>query len=70
MSIEYVDTYEKSDALAIASNVDLPIVLEGIKPFRRERGRLAKFTTTDTKRYILVYVKWKDGGTSLGVFNV
>ena len=67
--IEYYDTYIASDAQAVVENVDLPIILEGVKPFRKERSRLANFYHYRYDGYVLVYVKWKDGGTSLGVFQ-
>lgn len=67
--IEYVDTYEESDALAIVSNIDLPIVLDGIKPFRKERSRLVKFYHYKYEEYNIVYAKWRDGSTTLGVYK-
>lgn len=69
VDIQYADTFEESNALAIISNVDLPMVLEGVKPFRKERSRLANFYHYRYDGYVLLYVKWKDGGTALGVFN-
>lgn len=69
VNIEYVDTYEESGAQAVVSNVELPIILEDTKPFRKKRDRLANFYHYRYKEYILVYVRWKDGTTSLGVFK-
>lgn len=67
--IEYVDTYEESNAQAIIENVDLPVVLEGVKPFRKKRSRLVNFYHYKYQEYIIVYAKWKDGKTTLGVFK-
>ena len=65
--IQYSDTFEEEDGLALISGVSLPDILKEDRPFKRERDRVARYYYYNYRGHVVCYTRFRDGDTSLGV---
>jgi hypothetical protein len=65
--IQYFDTLEEEDGLALISGVSLPDILKEDRPYKRERDRVARYYYYNYRGYVVCYTRFKGGDTALGV---
>lgn len=70
VDIEYTYLFDESNPEAFIYNVDLPMVLEGVKPFKKKRHGAMRLFYYRYGDYTLAYAKWRrTKNTNLIVFK-